>query len=70
LLTESSTLIEFKDGTVAYVAVSPDGKWRVASELEDVDPAYISALIRLEDKRFWKHHGVDPVAVIRAAFKN
>lgn len=43
-----------------------DGRWRLAADLEQIDPAFIEALIRIEDKRFYQHWGVDPVAIIRA----
>ena len=38
-----------------------------ASTVDDVDPAYVDALLRFEDKRFFRHGGVDPWAVVRAA---
>ncbi len=70
LSAESSTVVEFHDGTVAHVFLSPDDKWRVPVNVADVDPRYVDALLRLEDKRFRRHFGVDPVAIARAAFLN
>jgi len=37
---------------------------------DPVDPAYVTALLRLEDKRFYYHPGVDPIALVRAVGKN
>lgn len=34
--------------------------------LNQVAPAFIDALIATEDRRFYEHHGVDPIAVLRA----
>jgi penicillin-binding protein 1C len=63
-----SVVIEYRDGKPAYVFLSPDDKWRLQTELDRLDPQFVDALVALEDKRFWTHHGVDPVAVVRAAW--
>src|SRR5215468_10544703 len=62
-----SAAIEYRDGTPAYVFLSRDDKWRLPVALDEVDPAFVAALIALEDKRFWRHDGVDPIAIVRAA---
>ncbi len=75
-----STVVNFADGSPAYVFLSPDDKYRMAvgpEELESeeldadlqantIDPEYLAALLRFEDKRFYRHPGVDLVAVARA----
>lgn len=48
----------FADGT---------GVWRYEVALEDISPYYIEALLTYEDRRFWWHPGVDPLALVRAA---
>ncbi len=35
--------------------------------LSEVDPLFLKLLVAVEDKRFWRHGGVDPLAVLRAA---
>ncbi len=40
------------------------------SSLKDISPAVINAVIYSEDKRFYKHSGVDFLAIGSAAFKN
>jgi penicillin-binding protein 1C len=62
-----SVSVEYRDGQPAHVFLSPDEKWRLPVELARVDPALVRALVALEDKRFWSHHGVDPIAIARAA---
>src|SRR6185295_7324788 len=47
---------------------SADGFWRLPVEVKDVDPRYIAMLIAFEDKRFRRHHGVDPLAIGRAGW--
>jgi penicillin-binding protein 1C len=64
---DGSVAVEYRDGRPAYVFLSRDDKWRLPVTLDDVDPAFVTALVALEDKRFWRHDGVDPVAIVRAA---
>ena len=62
-----SVAVEYRDGRPAYVFLSHDDKWRLPVALADVDPAFVRALVALEDKRFWHHDGVDLIAIARAA---
>lgn len=70
LFERHSRVIEYHDGTPAFVSLSPDEKWRVRVNLEELDASYVPALLALEDQRFFAHHGVDPLAVARAAVMN
>ncbi|GHG97662.1 penicillin-binding protein 1C [Comamonas sp. JC664] len=70
LSAPASVVMEYRDGTPAHVFLAPDERWRIPTRLERVDPDYIQALLALEDKRFFHHPGVDPVAVLRAAARN
>jgi penicillin-binding protein 1C len=65
-----STVVEYRDGSPAHVFLSPDDKWRLQVSLDRVDPKLVEALVALEDKRFWSHDGVDPLAIGRAAWSN
>ncbi|WNG35158.1 penicillin-binding protein 1C [Archangium violaceum] len=65
-----SVVVEYRDGSPAHVFLAPDERWRVPTVVEEVDPAYVQALLALEDKRFFWHPGVDPIAVVRAAVTN
>ncbi|MGQ3675207.1 penicillin-binding protein 1C [Xanthobacter sp. TB0139] len=47
----------------------PDGRWRLAARLEDVDPRFITLLEAYEDKRFRSHGGIDVLALGRAAMQ-
>ena len=67
---QASVVVEYRDGRPAYVFLTKDEKWRLPVELARVDPAYVRALVALEDKRFYAHDGVDPIAVLRAAWSN
>ncbi len=43
---------------------------RVVVKLEDVPPFLINALLATEDRRFFKHHGIDPRGILRAFLTN
>lgn len=47
-----------------------DGRWRLAADLDGVDQRFIEALLLIEDERFYAHHGVDLLAVLRASRDN
>ncbi|MEZ4461198.1 MAG: transglycosylase domain-containing protein [bacterium] len=65
-----SVVVAWRDGTPAHVFLSPDDKWRIRVETDDVSPAYIDALLAFEDQRFWSHPGVDLIAIARAFLSN
>lgn len=65
-----SVVVEYRDGRPAFVFLSPDDKWRLPVELDRVDAKLVEALVALEDKRFWRHDGVDAIAIARAALSN
>jgi len=46
------------------------GDDRVKISLDKVSPNFIKALLAREDSRFYQHHGVDPVGILRAVFRN
>lgn len=59
------TEVVARDGSLLRAFPVADGRWRLAPD--QVDPAYLAALVAFEDRRFYRHAGVDPVAVLRAA---
>ena len=65
-----SLVATYSDGRPAHALLSDDDKWRLPTQLNGVDSAYIDALLALEDRRFYAHPGVDPIAVVRAAIDN
>lgn len=44
-----------------------DGRWRLSTQLDALDPVFVDALLAVEDKRFWHHSGVDWLGLVRAA---
>lgn len=67
LMPEVSTVVEARDGQLLRAFTVADGRWRLPVELSEVSRGYLDQLIAFEDKRFYSHAGVDPVAMIRAA---
>ncbi len=65
VLAETSVEMRDRNGTLLRTFPVEDGIWRLRPGA--VDPAFTDMLIRYEDKRFWSHSGVDPMAMIRAA---
>lgn len=62
----SSEVVD-RDGRLLRAFATPTGRWRLRVHLDDVDPQFVRMLVAYEDHRFWTHHGVDPLAILRAA---
>lgn len=62
-----STEVLDRDGRLLRAFATGDGRWRLPVTLDTVDPAYVDMLIAYEDKRYFSHPGVDPLALLRAA---
>jgi len=65
----STTAVD-RNGKLLRAFAMSDGRWRLPAQAKtDVDPGYLKLLLAYEDKRFWSHLGVDPLALTRAAFQ-
>ena len=67
---EYAQLITARDGSVLYAFLSHDDKWRMKTESGEITPELRKAIIHKEDRFFYWHPGVNPVAVVRAAGNN
>ncbi len=65
----SSRLVLGRDGHLLRAFTTPDGRWRLDAKPEEVSATYIALLLTFEDRRFWKHPGVDPWALGRAVLQ-
>ena len=61
------TDIRDREGRVIALLPAQGGVWRFRTSGEQVAPVFRDLLIAVEDKRFWWHFGVDPLALARAA---
>ena len=67
---EYSTIITDNKGEVINAYLTKDQKWRMKTELNEISPLLRKTIIAKEDKYFYRHPGVNPFAIVRAAFKN
>jgi len=67
LVAETSVEVLARDGRLLRAFTVSGDRWRMAVGLDGVDAGYLAMLVAYEDKRFYRHHGVDPVALLRAA---
>ncbi|MGE5167733.1 MAG: penicillin-binding protein 1C [Deltaproteobacteria bacterium] len=61
-----STVVLARNGTPLRAFADIDGAWRYPVTLDDVSPLYLQALLTYEDRWFWWHPGVNPMALARA----
>lgn len=65
-----STTIVDRNGKLLRAFAMVDGRWRLPVDARtSVDPGYLKLLLAYEDRRFHSHHGVDPLALGRAALQ-
>jgi penicillin-binding protein 1C len=63
----SQTVVD-RNGKLLRAYAMADGRWRLPVDARiNVDPTYLKLLFAYEDKRFYSHGGVDPLALARAA---
>ena len=70
LIPPLSQVIRFRDGTIMRAYLASDGRWRIWTPLEEIDPLLIEATICYEDRFFRYHPGVNPFSLMRAAWQN
>jgi penicillin-binding protein 1C len=57
------------DGQLLRAFATPEGRWRLKTDVSDVDPQFIRMLVAYEDQRFYEHSGIDVWALGRAALQ-
>ena len=65
----TSYVIEDANGNLLNATIASDGQWRFPYN-KNVPQKFIDCITTFEDKRFFKHPGVDPVSIGRAMVKN
>lgn len=63
-----STVILDRHGELLGASIARDGQWRFAPGAE-LNERYRTALLEYEDRRYYFHPGVDPLALGRAAYQ-
>ncbi|WP_038008634.1 penicillin-binding protein 1C [Terrimonas ferruginea] len=57
-------------GEIMNAYLTPDEKWRMKTELNEISPLLRKTIVAKEDKYFYSHPGINVVAVARAAIMN
>lgn len=64
---ELSPIVVDRTGALLRPYTTRQGRWRLPTEAKAVDPRFLSVLLAYEDKRFFRHEGLDVLAMLRAA---
>ncbi len=63
-----STLVTDRHGRPLELRLADDGRYRLFAPLDGISEAAREATLLYEDRRFFGHPGVDPLALVRAAW--
>ena len=67
---EYSVTVADDRGEVVNAFLTSTDKWRMKTELSEISPLLRKTIIAKEDKYFYRHPGVNVLAIGRAAFRN
>lgn len=67
---DMARVVVAQDGTPLWRFADHNGVWRYSVRLDQVSPYYIDALLAYEDRWFYQHPGINPLAIARAAWQN
>jgi penicillin-binding protein 1C len=67
---EYSTIVTDSKGEIIHAFLTSDQQWRMKTELNEISPLLRKTIIEKEDRYFYYHPGVNPLAMIRAFFRN
>ncbi len=56
------------EGGLLRLTLTSDEKFRLWTPLDKISPSLVKATLLKEDRHFWRHCGVNPWAILRAAF--
>ncbi|HEY1113268.1 MAG TPA: transglycosylase domain-containing protein, partial [Chitinophagaceae bacterium] len=59
-----------ESGEVVHAFLTRDEKWRMKTELGEISPLLRKTIVAKEDKYFYYHWGINPIAVARAGLNN
>ncbi|GAB3384080.1 penicillin-binding protein 1C [Lysobacter fragariae] len=63
---DAGAVVLARDGTPLRAFADRGGIWRYPVTMGQVSPLYVQALLTYEDRWFWHHAGVNPLALLRA----
>ena len=65
-----TTVVVARDGSPLRAFADASGIWRYPITADEVSDNYLDALIHYEDRWFWRHPGINPLALGRATWQN
>src|SRR5436309_3189535 len=68
-LATTGTEVADRQGRTVALLPAPGGVWRFRASVDDVAPVLLDTLVRTEDRHFWRHPGVNPLALLRATMQ-
>ncbi len=66
---DAGAVVVAADGSPLRGFADRGGIWRYPVTVEQVSPLYLQSLLNYEDRWFWRHPGVNPVAMLRAGWQ-
>ncbi|GAB3017471.1 penicillin-binding protein 1C [Niabella terrae] len=63
-------VVKARDGAAIYSFLTRDQQWRMFTRLEEITPQLSKAILYKEDRWFYWHFGINPLAILRAATHN
>lgn len=67
---EYAPLVRSEEGAALYMFLTRDEQWRMFTRLEEISPQLEQAVLFKEDQYFYRHPGVNPLAIARALWTN
>jgi penicillin-binding protein 1C len=67
---EYSTIVTDNKGEVIHAFLTKDQQWRMKTDLSEISPLLRKTIVEKEDKYFYYHPGVNPLAMVRAFGRN
>ncbi|MEL6637214.1 MAG: penicillin-binding protein 1C [Bacteroidota bacterium] len=65
----TSLVLEARDGQLLSARIASDGQWRFPRR-DSLPERFVRALVEFEDRRFFRHPGIDPIGLARALRQN
>ena len=62
--SQTSIVYDTNGQLISYIKGEKEAEY---VEYEDIPADFVTAMVSIEDKRFWKHDGIDYIALIRSA---
>ena len=67
---DAAVIVFDRNGDPMRIVLPRDQKVRIPIALDELPPELIRSVITSEDRWFWRHPGVNPIAIARAAWSN